>query len=103
MSTTPATSSTPSGPDSPSPGTSARASVPTPRKELVILITAGWALVVVFVLTVVGATLPIQPRNLAWSQNLSRLIVDAGSLAVVGLCLVRFRPGRGHPEPVPVV
>jgi hypothetical protein len=95
LSTTPATSSTPSGPDSlspdsPSSGTSARASVPTPRKELVILITAGWALVTVFVLTVVGATLPIQPRNLAWSQNLSRLIVDAGSLAVVGLCLVRY-------------
>lgn len=88
-------SSTSSGPDSPSPdspspGTSARASVPTPRKELVILITAGWALVAVFVLTVVGATLPIQPRNLSWSQNLSRLIVDAGSLAVVGLCLVRY-------------
>lgn len=63
---------------------------PTPRKELVILITVGWALVLVFLFTVLSALLPIQPRNLAWSQNLSRLIVDAGSLSLVGLCLVRY-------------
>jgi hypothetical protein len=63
---------------------------PTRRKEVVILITAGWALVIVFSLTVLGAILPLQPSNLAWSQNLSRLIVDAGSLALVGLCLVRY-------------
>jgi hypothetical protein len=56
----------------------------------VILITAGWALVLVFLFTVLSALLPIQPRNLAWSQNLSRLIVDAGSLSLVGLCLVRY-------------
>lgn len=64
--------------------------LPTRRKELVILITAGWALFTVFVLTVLGGLLPLQLRNLAWSQNLSRLIVDAGSLALVGLCLVRY-------------
>ena len=63
---------------------------PTPRKELVILITVGWALVLVFLFTVLSALLPIQPRNLAWSQNLSRLIVDACSLSLVGLCLVRY-------------
>ena len=61
-----------------------------PCKELVILITAGWALVLVFLFTVLAAILPIQPRNLAWSQNLSRLIVEAGSLPLVGLCLVRY-------------
>lgn len=55
-----------------------------------ILTTAGWALFTVFVLTVIGGLLPLQPRNLAWSQNISRLIVDAGSLALVGLCLVRY-------------
>ena len=64
--------------------------MPTRRKELVILTTAGWALFTVFVLTVIGGLLPLQPRNLAWSQNISRLIVDAGSLALVGLCLVRY-------------
>ena len=64
--------------------------LPTRRKELVILTTAGWALFTVFVLTVIGGLLPLQPRNLAWSQNISRLIVDAGSLALVGLCLVRY-------------
>lgn len=62
---------------------------PTRRKELVIPITAGWALFTVFVFTVLGGLLPLQPRNLAWSQNLSRLVVDAGSLALVGLVLVR--------------
>lgn len=65
-------------------------SLPTRRKELVILTTAGWALFTVFVLTVIGGLLPLQLRNLAWSQNISRLIVDAGSLALVGLCLVRY-------------
>jgi hypothetical protein len=64
--------------------------LPTRRKELVILTTAGWALFTVFVLTVIGGLLPLQLRNLAWSQNISRLIVDAGSLALVGLCLVRY-------------
>lgn len=70
--------------------TSRSLALPTRRKELVILITAGWALFTVFVLTVLAGLLPLQPRNLAWSQNLSRLIVDAGSLALVGLALVRY-------------
>ena len=64
--------------------------LPSRRKELLILITVGWALFTVFVLTVLAGLLPLQPSSLAWSQNLSRLIVDAGSLALVGLCLVRY-------------
>jgi hypothetical protein len=56
----------------------------------VILMTVGWALYCVFVLTVLGSIFPLQIRNLAWSQNVSRLIVDAGSLALVGLALVRY-------------
>jgi hypothetical protein len=64
--------------------------LPSRRKELLILITVGWALFTVFVLTVLGGLFPLQPSSLAWSQNLSRLVVDAGSLALVGLCLVRY-------------
>jgi hypothetical protein len=69
-------------------GTSSKA--PTPRKELVILITVGWALVLFFTITVLAAAIPLQVRSLEWSQNLSRLIVDAGSLSLVGLSLVRY-------------
>lgn len=88
MSTAPDSSS--SSFPTPLSGVPPRAGQGTPRKELVILITAGWSLVLVFVLTVLAASVPVQPRNLAWGQNLSRLIVDAGSLSLVGLCLVRY-------------
>ena len=64
--------------------------LPSRRKELLILITVGWALFTVFMITVLGGLFPLQPSSLAWSQNLSRLVVDAGSLALVGLCLVRY-------------
>lgn len=55
-----------------------------------LLNTSGWALVVVFVITVVATALPLDVTNLAWSQDLSRLIVDACSLPLVGLTLVRY-------------
>jgi hypothetical protein len=57
---------------------------------VVILITSGWALLVIYLITILATVFPIDIRNLAWSQNLSRLIVDAGSLALVGLCLIRY-------------
>jgi hypothetical protein len=56
----------------------------------VILISSGWALVLVYVITILASLFPLDIRNLAWSQNLSRLAVDAGSLALVGLALVRY-------------
>ena len=55
-----------------------------------LLTTSGWALVVVFLITVLATALPLDVTNLAWSQGLSRMIVDAGSLPLVGLTLVRY-------------
>ena len=73
-----------------SSSSSSLSSSSAPRKEVVILISSGWALVLVYVITILATFFPLDIRNLAWSQNLSRLTVDAGSLALVGLVLVRY-------------
>ncbi|TVS07237.1 MAG: hypothetical protein EA413_01385 [Cyanobium sp. PLM2.Bin73] len=44
----------------------------------------------VFLITVVASSLPLQLTNPAWGSGLSRLIVDAASLPLVGLCLIRY-------------
>lgn len=54
------------------------------------LCTSGWALILVFVITVLAAAMPLQIASTAWGINLSTRIADAASLALVGLCLVRF-------------
>ena len=60
------------------------------QTEQRILASSGWALLVVFVITVLGGAFPLQLRDLDWSRNLSRLIVDAASLPLVGFCLIRY-------------
>lgn len=54
------------------------------------LCTSGWALLLVFVITVLTTAIPLQITSIAWGINLSTRIADAASLALVGLCLVRF-------------
>lgn len=44
----------------------------------------------VFLITVLATAIPFQITSLAWGINLSTRVVDAGSLALVGLCLVRY-------------
>lgn len=58
-------------------------------KEASILAASGWTLMAVFLFTVVASSLPLQLTDPAWGSGLSRLIVDAASLPLVGLCLIR--------------
>jgi hypothetical protein len=60
------------------------------KKVAEMLTVSGWALVTVFIVTVAFSALPMQVANPAWGGNLSRLIVDAASLPLVGLCMVRY-------------
>lgn len=59
-------------------------------QEARILSASGWALFIVFLITVIASSLPLQVVNPGWGSNLSRLIVDAASLPLVGLCLIRY-------------
>lgn len=60
------------------------------NKDFELLISTGWALVAVFIVTLIGTALPIQIRNVIWGQNLSRGIVDSAAVVLVGLCLARY-------------
>lgn len=54
------------------------------------LCTSGLALIVVYIITIVATAIPLQVTNIAWGGALSTRVVDAASLALVGLCLVRY-------------
>lgn len=84
------TSSSSSSDSSSSSGSRSGASSSTSAADLQVLTTSGAALVVVYVLTVLATALPFDAANLAWGQGLSRVIVDAASLPLVGLALVRY-------------
>lgn len=60
------------------------------NQEARILSASGWALFVVFLTTVIASSLPLQVVNPGWGSKLSRLIVDASSLPLVGMCLIRY-------------
>lgn len=62
--------------------------------------TTGLTLMVVFGLIVIASALPITPRSIPWAGLVSNRIIDATSLALVGVALLRFATLL-EPQPEP--
>lgn len=60
------------------------------QRDSSTLFSTGWALQAVFLITVLAASVPFRFSSPEWGTSFSRLIVDAASLSLVGLCLVRY-------------
>ena len=70
-----------------------------PQVPLVVR-ACGRTLIFAFLVLVIAAVLPLQPRSLAWATQISSRIIDTASFALLGVALLRLASFL-QPEPDP--
>jgi hypothetical protein len=71
-----------------------------PQVPLVVR-ACGRTLIIAFLVLVIVAVLPFQPRSLAWASQISSRIIDTASFALLGVALLRLASFL-LPEPDPL-